>query len=82
MTTKNTHARTERIDDAVSAAGELIGMLLERGDVTPAQAHVLVMAAARGAVQNVKAFEVRASATRIAAELEGQGARNDDDTAK
>jgi hypothetical protein len=74
--------RSGRIDDAVSAASELIGHLLEKGDVTPDQAHILVMAAARAAVTNVEEFEVAVSAARIAAELEARGAANGDDPAK
>ena len=67
-------ARTNRIDAAVSAAGELIGLLLTKGAVEPAQARLIVEATVRAAVPNFEDWEVRESATRIADELEGVGA--------
>jgi hypothetical protein len=63
------NARTERIDAAVGAAGELIGFLLQEGAVTPGQARLIVEAAVRAAVPNAKNFEVRDSAARIAGEV-------------
>jgi hypothetical protein len=62
-------ARTDRIDAAVGAAGELIGFLLEEGPVTPGQARLIVEATVRAAVPNAKNFEVRDSAARVATEL-------------
>jgi polyhydroxyalkanoate synthesis regulator phasin len=64
------NARTEKIDNAVSKAGELIGVLLKNGEVTPEQARVLVTAAVRASVPNFKEHEIRDSAQRIAGELE------------
>jgi hypothetical protein len=63
-------ARTERIDAAVSAGGELIGFLQQEGPVTP-QARLIVEAVVRAAVRNAEDWEVRKSAARIATELEG-----------
>jgi len=63
-------ARTERIDAAVSAGGELIGLLLQEGPVTPGQARLVVEAVVRAAVANAEDWEVRESAARIATELE------------
>jgi hypothetical protein len=65
-------ARTERIDSAVSAAGELIGFLFQEGPVTPGQARLIVEAVVRAAVPNAKGFEVRESAARIAGELKNE----------
>ena len=62
-------ARTERIDDAVASAGELIGFLQQEGPVTPGQARLIVEAVVRAAVPNAKDWEVRESAARIATEL-------------
>jgi hypothetical protein len=64
-------ARTERIDAAVSAGGELIGFLQQEGPVTPGQARLIVEAVVRAAVRNAEDWEVRKSAARIATELEG-----------
>jgi hypothetical protein len=64
------HARTERIDAAVSAGGELIGFLQQEGPVTPGQARLIVEAVVRAAVPNAEDWEVRESAARIATELE------------
>ena len=75
MTTENSNARTDKIDDAVSAASELITALMDLGPVAPAQAKLIMMAAARAAVTNIEEFEVRASATRVAAEIEGERRR-------
>jgi len=66
--------RATKIDDAVSAAGELIGMLLTKGPVGPGQARLIVEAAVRAAVPNFEGWELRDSARRIATELEGAGA--------
>jgi len=60
------NARTERIDDAVGAGGELIGCLLQEGPVTPGQARLIIKAVVRAAVPNAKDWEVRESASRIA----------------
>jgi hypothetical protein len=68
-------ARSDRIDAAVSAASELIGTLQEHGSITPNQARVLIEAAVRAAVSNFQEWEVRASAKRVAAELENEKAR-------
>ena len=71
-------ARTERIDAAVSAAGELIGRLLQEGPVTPGQARLIVEGVVRAAIPNARVFEVRESAARIVAELGGQHANHSD----
>ena len=63
-------ARSNRIDDAVCAAGSLIGALIEAGPVNHEQTVIIVEAAVRAVVPNAKAFEIRNSAKRIAAELE------------
>src|SRR6516164_2208932 len=63
-------ARTERIDAAVGAGGELVGCLLQEGPVTPGQARLIVEAVVRAAVLNAEDWEVRESAARIATELE------------
>ena len=67
------HVRANRIDDAISAAGELIGMLMTSGPVGPGQARLIVEAAVRAAVPNFEGWEVRDAAKRIADELEGAG---------
>jgi hypothetical protein len=66
-------ARTERIDAAVSAAGELIGLLMTKGPVGPGQARLIVEAVVRAAVPNFRGWEIRDAALRIARELEGLG---------
>ena len=71
-------ARTERIDAAVGAGGELIGCLLQEGPVTPGQARLIVEAVVRAAVPNAENWEVRESATRIATELEGRHENHSD----
>jgi hypothetical protein len=71
-------ARTERIDAAVSAAGELIGCLLIEGPVTPGQARLIVEGVVRATVPNAEGFEVRESAARIVAELRGQHENHSD----
>jgi len=63
--------RADRIDDAVSRASELITALPDLGPVAPAQAKLIMMAAARAAVTNIEEFEVRDSAKRIAADVGG-----------
>ena len=68
-------ARTDRIDDAVSAGAELLGFLSRRGPITPSQARLLIEAAVRAVVPNAKDWEVRASAVRIADELEAEGGK-------
>jgi hypothetical protein len=70
-----TDARTDRIDDAVSAASQLVAALMDLGPVTPEQAKLIMVAAARAAVTNIEEFEVRDSATRVAAEIEGERQR-------
>jgi hypothetical protein len=67
-------ARTERIDNAVASAGELIAALQDEGPVTPRQARVIVFAAVRAAVPNFEEWEVRKSAERIAPVLKVDGA--------
>jgi hypothetical protein len=67
--------RTDRIDDAVSTASELIGALMDLGPIAPAQAKLIMMAAARAAGTNIEEFEVRDSAQRVAGKLEGMGKR-------
>jgi hypothetical protein len=69
-------ARTDRIDSAVSAAGELIGMLMTKGPVGAEQARLIVEAVVRAAVPNFEGWELRNSASRIAAELEGADNEN------
>jgi hypothetical protein len=71
MSAENNNVRTERIDAAVSAASELLGALIEGGAVTPTQAKLVIEAAVRAAVPNPQEFEIRESAKRIAADLEG-----------
>jgi hypothetical protein len=67
--------RNDRIDDAISAASELIAALIDLGPVTPAQAKLIMVAAARAAVANIQEHEVRDSAHRIAGELKKEGER-------
>ena len=64
--------RADRIDDAVARASELITALLDLGPVTPQQGKLIMVAAARAAVTNIEEFEVRDSAQRVAAEIEGE----------
>jgi len=71
--TESSNVRTERIDDAVSKASALISALLEKGPLSQAQTELIIAAAARKAVSNVEQSELRESATRIAADLEGAG---------
>jgi hypothetical protein len=71
-------ARTERIDDAVASAGELIGFLQQEGTVTPGQARFIVEAVVRSAVPNAEDWEVRESAARIATELKGRHENHSD----
>ena len=66
----DSNPRTDKIDDAIAAASELIAALMDLGPIAPAQAKLIMMAAARAAVTNIEEFEVRASATRVAAEIE------------
>jgi hypothetical protein len=68
-----TDIRAHRIDDAVSAAGELIAALLDKGPVGPGQARTIVEATVRAAVPNFEHWEIRDAALRIAGELEGLG---------
>jgi hypothetical protein len=72
------NVRTDRIDAAVGTAGELIGLLLQKGPVTPGQARLIVEGVVRAAISNVEDWEVRESATRIAAELEGDHENHSD----
>jgi hypothetical protein len=72
--------RSDQIDNAVSAASELIAALVDLGPVTPQQAKLIMVAAARAAVMNIQEFEVRDSAVRIAGELEGMGKRENRET--
>jgi hypothetical protein len=78
MSTTMSDARTSRIDDAVGAAGELIGLLMTKGPVGPGQARLIVEAVVRAAIPNAQVFEVRESAARIVAELRGQHANHSD----
>ena len=71
-------ARTERIDAAVSAGGELIGLLLQEGPVTPGQARLVVEAVVRAAVPNAEDWELRESAMRIATDLKGRHENHSD----
>jgi hypothetical protein len=68
-----TDRRTDKIDGAIAAASELIAALMDLGPIAPAQAKLIMMAAARAAVTNIEEFEVRDSAQRIAGELEKEG---------
>jgi hypothetical protein len=68
-------ARTDRIDDAVSAGAELLGFLSRGGPITPSQARLVIEAAVRAVVPNAKDWEVKESAARIAGELEAEGER-------
>jgi hypothetical protein len=72
---RSSKTRTDRIDNAVSAASELIAALMDLGPVAPQQAKLIIVAAARAAVTNIEEFEVRNSAVRVAGELEGMGKR-------
>ena len=74
-----TNARTNRIDNAVSAGAELLGFLSRRGPITPSQARLLIEAAVRAVVPNAENWEVRDSAVRIAEELEAGGGKRGDD---
>jgi hypothetical protein len=65
--------RSDRIDSAVSGAGELIGLLQVAGPINGAQARLIIEAAVRATVPNFESWEIRDSAGRIAAELEGLG---------
>ena len=67
--------RTDKIDDAIAAATELIAALLDLGRIAPAQAKLIMMAAAKAAVTNIQEYEVRVSATRVAAEIEAERQR-------
>ena len=67
--------RADRIDNAVSAASELIAALMDFGPVTPQQAKLIMVAAARAVVTNIEEFEIRDSAVRVAGELKGMGKR-------
>ena len=67
--------RADQIDDAVARASELIAALVDLGPIAPSQAKLIMMAAARAAVTNIEEFEVRASAQRVAGELEAEGKR-------
>ena len=67
--------RTERIDAAVSDAGQLITALLEKGPLNPEQCSVLVHAAARAVVENFEEWEARDAAIRIVKELEDEDKR-------
>jgi hypothetical protein len=60
--------RTERIDAAVSDAGQLITALLEKGPLNPAQCR-LVLAAARAVVENFEEWEAHDAAIRIVKQL-------------
>jgi hypothetical protein len=73
-----TDARTDRIDDAVSAGAELLGFLSRQGPITPGQARLVIEAAVRAVVPNAKDWEVRDSAARIAEELETEGGKRGD----
>ena len=55
--------RTDRIDNA------------DFGPVTPQQAKLIMVAAARAVVTNIEEFEIRDSAVRVAGELKGMGKR-------
>jgi hypothetical protein len=68
-----TNVRANRIDDAVSAAGELIGLLMTKGPVGSGQARLIVEAVVRAVVPNFEGWELHDAATRIAGELEGLG---------
>jgi hypothetical protein len=72
-------ARTDRIDDAVSAGAELLGFLSRGGPITPGQARLVIEAAVRAVVPNAEDWEVRDSAARIAEELETEGGKRGDD---
>jgi hypothetical protein len=74
-----TNARTNRIDDAVSAGAELLGFLSRQGPITPGQARLVIEAAVRAVVPNAEDWEVRDSATRIAEELEVEGGKRGND---
>lgn len=67
-----TNIRTERIDAAVSAAGELISALSEKGPINSDQADLLVTASVRAIVPNAEDWEIHDGAVRILKELEDE----------
>jgi hypothetical protein len=67
--------RNEKLERAVTSAGELISALQEHGPITPAQARVLVLAAARAAVPRLESWEAFDAAQRVAKELEDENQR-------
>jgi len=54
-------ARTDKLDAAVGAAGELIGALMDQGPVNPQQARLIVEAVVRAVVPNAEDWEVQKS---------------------
>jgi hypothetical protein len=67
--------RTDRIDAAVSSAGELIAALQDEGPVNGGQARVIIEACVRAAVGNAEPWEIRASAARVSKDLERESAQ-------
>lgn len=65
-----TDTRADRIDNAVSAASELIGFLQDVGPVNGAQAKLIIEAAVRASVANVAEWEIRDSVKRVSKDLE------------
>ena len=68
-----TNVRSDRIDAAVAAGGELIAALQDHGPVTPGQARLIVEAAVRASVSNAEPWEIKTAVERIAGELSGGG---------
>jgi hypothetical protein len=62
--------RQDSIDGAIGGAAALISDLLDHGEVTPEQSAVIVAAAVRSAVPDVKPFEIRLRAAAVATDLE------------
>jgi hypothetical protein len=69
MADEMTNVRNERIDAAVSAAGDLIGLLLTEGPVNSQQAKLIVEGVVRAVVPNFEGWEIRDSARRVVAEI-------------
>ena len=69
--------RTEKIDDAVCAAGQLISALQEQGPINREQVRLLVLAAASAAVPNFKEWEANDSVIRILADLKNENQHRD-----
>jgi hypothetical protein len=72
-----TNRRIERIDNAICAAGQLIGTLLEVGPLNSEQKGLIVQATVRAAVPNAELLEIRESVQRIVTDLGRHHGRKD-----